>query len=82
MATPFNVVVRQKKGKIESPEVEEKRDFITFLERASSDELRMFVGYLREKDPENCLLPLFTKLIEVTDRAERAAEAVVRRPRQ
>lgn len=82
MATPFNVVVRQKKGKIESQEVEEKRDFITFLERASADELRMFVGYLKEKDPSNCLLPLFTKLIEVTDRAERAAEAVAKRPHQ
>lgn len=76
MATPFNVVIRQNKWKVEPPEADEKKDFIAFLERASADELRLFVGYLREKDPNNCLLPLFAKLIEVTDRAERAAKAL------
>ena len=71
MSTPSNVVIRHDREKVKGCEEENRPDFIQFLYAASADELRLFVGYLKEKDPHNTLIPLFDRLIKATEREDR-----------
>lgn len=70
MATPFSLVLRPRRSKLEAQEAKVRQELSQFLSCATADELRLFVGYLKEKDPENSLIPTFDRLVKLKDREE------------